>query len=165
LSRRDNRSGEQLLGCIEASGWPLPTSRRTASRACPALSQPCTSCSPASALLPQCYANQPVALSKLDVACSWNGVTNWHCCMQGRRRVFMWGARSGKEQLVPLPAPTHECKDFCTGHPKSAKQCIVSALVSWVMRQARESANMICTPGATRSHAFALDVVAVITTA
>jgi hypothetical protein len=60
--------------------------------------------------------------------------THWHCSpMQGRRRVFLWGARSGREQLPPLPASTHYCKDFCMGQPNAAKQCVVTALVSLVL--------------------------------
>ena len=40
------------------------------------------------------------------------------------RRAFMWGAKSGKEQLAPFPEPTHAA-GFACAVPNSAKQCVV----------------------------------------
>ena len=39
-------------------------------------------------------------------------------------RAFMWGAKSGKEQLAPFPEPTHAA-GFACAVPNSAKQCVV----------------------------------------
>ena len=42
------------------------------------------------------------------------------CC-----RAFMWGAKSGREQLPPFPEPTHKA-GFACGVPNTAKDCIVT---------------------------------------
>ena len=40
------------------------------------------------------------------------------------RRAFMWGAKSGKEQLPPFPEPTFAA-GFACGVPKAALKCVV----------------------------------------
>ena len=39
-------------------------------------------------------------------------------------RAFMWGAKSGKEQLPPFPEPTFAA-GFACGVPKAALKCVV----------------------------------------
>ena len=45
--------------------------------------------------------------------------SHWVC------RVFMWGARSGVEQLPPFPEPSHNAEGFHHPLPSSGRGCVV----------------------------------------
>ncbi|KIY92332.1 DNA (cytosine-5-)-methyltransferase [Monoraphidium neglectum] len=45
---------------------------------------------------------------------------------QIRHRVIIWGARSGREQLPPFPAPTHKCIAHAKPMTDDTKACYIT---------------------------------------
>ena len=48
----------------------------------------------------------------------------WLLSCEGLLRAFLWGAKSGKEQLPAFPEPSHRAA-FACGIPNEAMTCVV----------------------------------------